>query len=169
MVFRPRSVAGPIQEETETLETVVADDRGLVTARPRVSVCRFRQPLPDGLFLEMIRVPTATFPMGSPHSQGHRDEEPQHLVTVRSFYFSQTTVTQSQWKVVMGRLHPCRGKGLDFPVDRLSWFDSQRFCEKLARLTVGPIASPARRNGSTPAGPEQLLNTHLAIRSTKRT
>ena len=96
MVFRPRSVAGPIQEETETLETVEADDRGLVMARPRVSVRRLRQPLPEGLFLDMIRVPSGTFPMGSPHFQGHRDEEPQHLVTVRSFYLSQTTVTQSQ-------------------------------------------------------------------------
>ena len=43
----------------------------------------------------------------------------------------------------MGKLHPCRGRGPDFPVDRVSWFDSQRFCEKLARLTGQPYRLPS--------------------------
>ncbi len=135
MLFRRRMGTRAVRTEAERLETVEVDDSGQIRARSEVSVYLLRQPLPEGLFLDMVLLPAGTFPMGSPHAQGHRDEEPQHLVHVEAFYLSQTTVTQKQWKAVMRKLHPCRGKGMDFPVDRVSWFDAQRFCARLSRLT----------------------------------
>ena len=143
MLFRSRVVPRVVQTESQTLETVQVDDTGLIKAKSQVSVTLLRQPLPDGSSLDMVLLPAGTFLMGSPHAQGHRDEEPQHLVHVNAFYLSQTTITQRQYKAVMKKLHPCRGKGLDFPVDRVSWFDAQGFCMKLSKCTGRDYRLPA--------------------------
>jgi len=141
--FKPRTVTTPIQTETVTLETVDVDESGSACTRSQLSVSVFHQPLPDGLTLDMVLVPGGTFCMGSQHAKGHRDEEPQHFVHLRPFFLSQTTVTQRQWKAVMKNLHPCRGKGPDFPADRVSWFAAQRFCQKLTKLTGSDYRLPS--------------------------
>ena len=54
------------------------------------------------------------------------NEQPQHTVSVPSFWLGTTTVTQSQWRAVMGYA-PSQFKGDDLPVEHLSWGDVQRF------------------------------------------
>ena len=120
---------------TENVETIKADDAGCITGRKLISIQVLNQLLPGDVILDLVRVPAGGFTMGSPRSQGHRDEEPQHYVRVKGFLLSQTTITQEQWKAVMKKLHPCRGKGLNLPVDRVSFDDALAFCEKLERIT----------------------------------
>ena len=143
--FRRAPVRPDDADELEliTLETVRVNDTGVEDTRRSVSVKLFRERLPDGSFISMVSVPAGTFAMGSAHHKGHRDEEPLHYVKVGSFFLSQTTVTQSQWKAVMKRLPPCRGKGLDFPVDRVSWFDANAFCERLSKTARKPYRLPS--------------------------
>jgi formylglycine-generating enzyme required for sulfatase activity len=112
------------------------------------------QPLPNqgdaftdnlnGAKLEMIRVPSGNFLMGSPESEaGHSGyEDPQHHVTVRSFYIGKYEVTQAQWEAVMGN-NPANFKGDKLPVEQVSWNDAKAFCEKLSRMTSKAYRLPS--------------------------
>lgn len=120
----------PIEFETPTL-----DEKGQVIARTRCTVQQFTEALGDGLTLEMIVIPSGIFKMGSLPHQGNSDEQPQHLVTIKSFMMGKFLITQGQWKVVMGRLPPCRFKGENLPVERVSWNDAQKFCQQLWKIT----------------------------------
>jgi formylglycine-generating enzyme required for sulfatase activity len=85
----------------------------------------------DGLTL--VRIPGGEFLMGSIDRPGD-DEEPVHLVRVRSFRISRTEVTQAQWARVMGG-NPSRFNGCaECPVERVSWDDVQGFLRKASRL-----------------------------------
>jgi formylglycine-generating enzyme required for sulfatase activity len=76
----------------------------------------------DGAAPEMVVIPAGIFKMGSPESQAETDyEKPQHQATVRSYLIGKTEVTQSQWRVVMGR-NPSRFTkcGHNCPVEQVS-------------------------------------------------
>jgi formylglycine-generating enzyme required for sulfatase activity len=135
MLLKSQAVPAYLQTTSESLETVEVDDAGVIEGRARITVTVLRQPLPEDSFLDMVMLPAGTFSMGSPHAEGHRDEEPQHIVHIGAFCLSQTTITQKQWKAVMKKLHPCRGKSIEHPVDRVSWNDAQRFCAKVCKLS----------------------------------
>jgi len=81
-------------------------------------------------------VPGGTFLMGSPpHEEGRRNwEGPQHRVTVDGLYVMKTPVTQGLWTKVMGS-NPSSfaDGGPECPVERVSWFDSVAFANRLAR------------------------------------
>jgi formylglycine-generating enzyme required for sulfatase activity len=159
-----------LQEMTQELETVRVNADGSIAARWQVNVKVLQQALPDGLFLDLVSIPAGTFSMGSPHSQGHRDEEPQHLVRIDAFVLSQTTITQRQWKSVMGKVPPCRGKSLDHSVDRVSWFEAQRFCQRLSKLTGRSYRLPSeaeweyacRAGSSSDFAFGEMITTELA-------
>ena len=59
-------------------------------------------PTADPLALTLVEIPAGTFLMGSPPQEPQRsdDEEPQHEVTLASFFISQTPITQAQWREV---------------------------------------------------------------------
>jgi formylglycine-generating enzyme required for sulfatase activity len=61
------------------------------------------------------------------------DEKPQHEVRItRPFYLGVHEVTQGQYQAVMGQ-NPSHFKGSDdLPVERVSWLDAVRFCNKLS-------------------------------------
>lgn len=132
---------GPI--ETATLETVQVNDAGVIETREQVSVHVFHQQLPDGVIVNMVSLPPGAFMMGSVHGKGYPDEEPVHFVHIQGFLLSQATITQRQWKSVMNKLPPCRCKGLDLPVDRVSWHDAQAFCRRLSKITGRPYRLPS--------------------------
>ena len=86
----------------------------------------------------MIFVEGGTFIMGATDEQGDdcdRDERPAHQVTVSAFYIGKYPVTQAQWKAVMGNNPSQRQRGDNFPVENLSWNDTQAFIDKLNGLT----------------------------------
>lgn len=87
----------------------------------------------------MILVEGGEFMMGN--SQGASDEAPVHRVRLDDFYICRYLVTQSEWNEVMKR-NPSHFKGALFPVDSVSWEDTQRFLSKISKLTGNQYRLP---------------------------
>ncbi len=124
----------------------------------------YTEDLGNGVKLEMVAIPGGTFLMGSPESdQEARDRErPQHQVTVSEFYLGKYQVTQAQWQAVMGN-NPSYFNGENLPVERVSWEDAQKFCQKLSQQTSKTYRLPteaeweyACRAGTTAANAGNL-------------
>ena len=66
-----------------------------------------------------------TFIMGSPEDEPQRvSNETQHEVTLsKGFWIADTPVTQALWEAVMGE-NPSQFKGVDRPVEQVSWDDA---------------------------------------------
>src|SRR5215470_12453261 len=121
--------------QTIEFETPTLNEKGEIIARTRHTAEQFTEDLGNGITLEMILIPAGVFQMGSPRRAGIPDEQPQHLVTVKLFMMGKCLITQRQWKVILGKLPPCRFKGDDLPVERVSWHEAQRFCQQLSKKT----------------------------------
>ena len=84
--------------------------------------------------MNFVSIPAGTFTMGSSLEEKGRDrDEILHPVTItKAFYIQTTEVTQGQWQAVMGNnpshFDQC---GEDCPVERVSWFDVQKFIGRL--------------------------------------
>lgn len=120
---------------TIEFETPTLNEKGEVVTRSRHTVEQFTEDLGNGLTLELLVIPAGTFRMGSLPHAGSPEETPQHFVSLKSFLLGKFLITQAQWKVIMGKLPPCRFKGDDLPVERVSWQDAQRFCQQLSKKT----------------------------------
>lgn len=82
--------------------------------------------------LEMVDIPAGKFNMGS---NEYEDEKPIHEVIVPAFQIGKYPVTQAQYQAVMGN-NPSRFSGNpQNPVESVTWFNAQAFCEKLSKLT----------------------------------
>ncbi|MFM7278160.1 MAG: SUMF1/EgtB/PvdO family nonheme iron enzyme [Microcystis aeruginosa] len=82
--------------------------------------------------LEMVDIPAGKFNMGS---NEYEDEKPIHQVIVPAFQIGKYPVTQAQYEAVMGN-NPSRFSGnTQNPVESVTWFNAQAFCEKLSQLT----------------------------------
>src|SRR5476649_1828240 len=87
----------------------------------------------NSLGMKFVWIKPGSFMMGSPkEEEERRDNEIQHKVTLtKGFYMGVNTVTQEQWKEVMGN-NPSSFKGeKNLPVERVSWDDCQEFVRKL--------------------------------------
>jgi formylglycine-generating enzyme required for sulfatase activity len=65
---------------------------------------QFREPLGNGVELEMVYIPAGTFIMGSPETELERrdNESPQHPVTITEpFWMGKYPITQAQWREVV--------------------------------------------------------------------
>jgi formylglycine-generating enzyme required for sulfatase activity len=84
--------------------------------------------------LDMLWCKPGTFMMGSPKDEKDREEdETQHKVTLtKGFYLGKHEVTQAQWEKVMGS-NPSHFKGATLPVEKVSWDEAIKFCEKLTQ------------------------------------
>jgi formylglycine-generating enzyme required for sulfatase activity len=94
---------------------------------------------PTVSLVEMVRVTGGTFTMGSPDTETDRSSnETQHQVTLTAgFYIGKYEVTQKQYETVMGSLPSSLssgsyGKGDNYPVYYVSWYDALVFCNKLS-------------------------------------
>jgi uncharacterized repeat protein (TIGR02543 family) len=102
--------------------------------------------------LEMVYVPGGSFQMGDTAGGGHIDQRPVHTVTLTDFYIGKYEVTQAQYQAVMGSLPSSLtsgsfGKGNNYPVYYVSWYDALVFCNKLSMMEG---LTPAYRiSGST--------------------
>jgi formylglycine-generating enzyme required for sulfatase activity len=111
------------------------------------------RPLPkrftNSVGMKLVLIPAGKFMMGSPEDEKYRsdNEGPQHRVWItKPFYMGVYTVTQKQYKTVMGKnpsdfsaggSRSVFVEGLDtddFPVETVSWKDAQAFCKKLSAL-----------------------------------
>jgi formylglycine-generating enzyme required for sulfatase activity len=116
-------------------ETPTLNGKGEIIAWTRHTAEQFTEDLGNDVRLDMVLIPGGMFQMGSPRHHGHPDEQPQHIVTIKSFMLGKFLTTQAQWKAVMGKLPACRFKGDNLPVERISWEDAQKFCERLSKKT----------------------------------
>ncbi len=79
--------------------------------------------------MEFVWVPGGCYQMGS--NDGEPDEKPVHEVCVDGYWLGKYEVTQEQWERVM-RSNPSRfKKGGNYPVEKVSWYDTQDFIKRL--------------------------------------
>ncbi len=102
--------------------------------------------LPNGITIEMVHIPGGTFLMGTDEKEikqlsdqygidKYWREGPQHKVKILSFFLGKHLVTQSQWQMVMGN-NPSRFKDdPQNPVEQVSWYEAQAFCQRLSEMT----------------------------------
>ena len=103
--------------------------------------------------LEMTWVPGGSFQMGKElGTSGGSDETPVHTVTLTGFYMGKYEVTQMLWQVVMDKTISQQqalassssttdyGRGANFPIYCVSWYDAIVFCNK---LSIAESLSPA--------------------------
>jgi len=93
--------------------------------------------LGQGVTMELVLIPAGEFMMGSlsTETDHQSDEAPFHKVTLtRPFYIGVTEVTQRQFEAVTGK-NPSANKGENHPVDSLSWWEAEKFLEKLSEKT----------------------------------
>lgn len=85
----------------------------------------------NGLSLDMALIPPGRFWQGSYQFEpGRNADETRHRVIIsKGFYMSRYEVSQRQWRAVMGS-NPSEHRGDNLPVDRVSWDDCQKFCQK---------------------------------------
>ncbi|WPD21227.1 MAG: formylglycine-generating enzyme family protein [Candidatus Electrothrix scaldis] len=78
------------------------------------------------------------FMMGSPKDEAERyDDEILHQVTLtEGFWLGATTVTQELWLAVMGE-NPSEFKGMQRPVEQVSWEEAQKFMVALNKEIPG--------------------------------
>ncbi len=108
----------------------------------------------NGVGMAFVLVPAASFRMGE---AGFRTNEvPVHeVVLTTAFYMGTAPVTQQAYRLVTGQnpahFTPERGGSTAHPVERVSWDDAARFCE---RLTARPEEQSARRRYRLPTEAE---------------
>lgn len=84
-------------------------------------------------------IPPGRFLRGS--SVNH-SEKPVHRVSItEGFWMGIVPVTQFQFEAVLG-YNLSTFRGLDRPVDNVSWFDAQEFCKEFGKLTSRAIRLP---------------------------
>jgi formylglycine-generating enzyme required for sulfatase activity len=86
-------------------------------------------------FVDLVPIPGGRFPMGSPESEGGRndDEGPVHDVWVSSFACMRTPVTRRFYAEIMGSDPGWpEGEADDRPVNDVSWYDAAAFCIHLS-------------------------------------
>ena len=89
----------------------------------------------------MIEIPSGTFMMGSEldDTNAYEYEQPQHLVTIPSFWMSKIVITEAQWDCVASlpiqekalTKYPSH-KGDNYPVTNITWEDCVEFCSRLS-------------------------------------
>ncbi|MBN2328278.1 MAG: formylglycine-generating enzyme family protein [Candidatus Omnitrophica bacterium] len=100
--------------------------------------------LPEGAKpLEMIWIPPGMFQMGSPENEiGRSNDETRHSVSItRGFYLGKYEITQAQWQAVMNA-SPSNSKGINKPVETISWIDANAFVDKLNKMNQGTFRLP---------------------------
>jgi formylglycine-generating enzyme required for sulfatase activity len=147
--------AGPemtLLQLTLTFAFVLALGNPLVLAQEK-------EELVNSIGMKLVRIPAGKFLRGSPVDEvGSQDDESQHEVTLtREYYIGVFEVTQAEYETIMREnpsyfpeavIHPAvrhpetgrlitperkeRTDGSRYPVDRVSWDDAVRFCEKLS-------------------------------------
>jgi len=103
--------------------------------------------LPGGVPLEMVRIPSGYFQMGSTDDPGYSqpNEAPAHSVSIDyEFFIGKFEITQGQWFAVMGSVPSDQTQtGPDYPVAYVSWDDCQSFVTALNALGLGSFRLPS--------------------------
>jgi formylglycine-generating enzyme required for sulfatase activity/uncharacterized caspase-like protein len=136
-------------------EVASVDEIGHRNPPGRYTAAVFTEALGSSTGLDMVAIPGGGFTMGSPSDEPERqpNEGPQHHVTLAAFFIGASTISQAQWAAVVSahpdRIHrdlypaPSFFKGIDLPVESISWNQAEEFCLRLAALTGRPYRLPS--------------------------
>ncbi|XHR80779.1 MAG: SUMF1/EgtB/PvdO family nonheme iron enzyme [Gloeotrichia echinulata GP01] len=175
--YKPKS---EILTQPFTFDVVTVNESGIIINRESREAEYFREKLFGGVSLEMVKIPGGNFIMGSPTEEAESSdrERPQHRVTVKPFHMGKYPVTQAQWQAV-ARLpqinrelepDPSEFKGNNRPVETISWYDAEEFCNRLSKATGRNYRLPSeaeweyacRAGTSTPFHFGQTITPELA-------
>ncbi|MGI0501109.1 SUMF1/EgtB/PvdO family nonheme iron enzyme [Limnospira platensis] len=163
-----------------SFDIVTVNSNGQQINRRRGQAECIIEDLGNGVTLEMVMIPGGTFIMGAPSGevQSSDDERPQHRVTIKPFLMGKYPVTQAQWRQVASfpKLQrdlspdPSRFKGLNLPVEKVSWYDVVEWCARLSKRIGKPYRLPseaeweyaARAGTTSPFHVGDTLSTDLA-------
>ncbi len=102
-----------------------------------------------GVKFNMVLVEGDTFLMGADSIMDKDywdDEVPVHQVVLSDYYIGELEVTQNLWKKVMGTIPSDNFKGGNksdnYPVEKVSWLDCQKFIQKLNEMTKANFDMP---------------------------
>jgi formylglycine-generating enzyme required for sulfatase activity len=123
------------------------DAKGVRNPPEKYTAKVFTEGRASGAGIDMVSIPGGSFTMGSPVDEPERqaNEGPQHHVTLPPFFMSASPITQAQWSVaVLAHPNPIRRdldpnpsffKGIDLPVESITWNQAEEFCLRLTELT----------------------------------
>lgn len=122
-----------------TFLVVVIFSIGYVSCE-RKSIPTMKEPI---LGMEFIPIPKGSFTMGDYEINDDSNSESLHKVNIsRDYWLGRTEVTQEQWQKIMGNdeIHtekpsPFRGLNPNYPVVSVSYFDIEKFLERLNELS----------------------------------
>jgi formylglycine-generating enzyme required for sulfatase activity/uncharacterized caspase-like protein len=171
-----------IEKKRLTVEfsVVKVDAMGHVIDTQRKSAELQTADLGSGVALELMAIPQGSFMMGSLTNEEGRDndESPQHSVAIKPFWMGKYAVTQAQWRAVAGlpkvsrdlTADPANFKGLNLPVEQVTWEDATEFCARLSQKTGQAYRLPSeaeweyacRAGTTTPFYFGETITTDLA-------
>lgn len=97
-----------------------------------------------GVTFSLIKVEGGRFQMGATPEQGKAktDEYPLHYVTLSDYYIGETEVTNELWSAIMNTNPSDLFSRPLQPVNNISWYDCQKFINRLSSLTGLRFALP---------------------------
>jgi len=132
---------------TINFDVASVDEKGARNPPAKYTATVFTEAVGSNAKLDMVSIPAGSFTMGSPADEPERrpNEGPQRYVTLNSFFIGASPVTQAQWAAVVlahpDRVHrdldpkPSFFRGIDLPVESITWSDADEFCLRLAEIS----------------------------------
>lgn len=111
---------------------------GILINWNEVEVTEEQQEVIREIVSNMVRVEGGSFSMGSDDELAAADEAPVHSVTLSNFRINKFTVTQKQWRVLMGTdpgWNSNYGVGDEFPATYVTYNDCNNFVYMLNQLS----------------------------------
>ena len=128
------------ENKLEILPATQDDEKKPEIEEDKKSEIEKKVTLPGGVELELVRVDSGDFKMGSNEGSGQNGL---HTVLIsRSFYLGKCEVTQEQWQALMGENPSFFKRGGKYPVENVSWNDAMDFCRKLTAMERGAGSLP---------------------------
>jgi formylglycine-generating enzyme required for sulfatase activity len=159
-------------------DVVTVDKKGMESSRISKSAEFWAEDLGNQVLLDMVKIPSGTYLMGSTNEEEEDNEQPQHSVTIPSFFIGKYPISQSQWRVVAAGSQveiplnpdPSSFTGENLPVERISWNEAVEFCQRLSSLTGHDYRLPSeaeweyacRAKTTTPFHVGETITTDLA-------
>ena len=117
--------------------------KGLKISQQRKYAEYYREKLDEKTHLDMVFIRFTSHDFFGDILQNQGDKYHQSNSLIPDFWMSKYLVTQSQWKSVAKlpkikyelELEPARFKGVNFPVERISWLEAKEFCERISKKT----------------------------------
>jgi formylglycine-generating enzyme required for sulfatase activity len=168
----PPNVKEPaLKLQSFSFPVVTLNAQGKEISRVQKQNKYFVEDLGQGIGLDMVAIPGGSFMMGSPKGEGFAYEKPQHRVTVRPFYMSKFPITQAEWSTVAAmpkvqrelNPNPSNFKGVNRPVEQVSWDDAVEFCQRLSRRTKRQYRLPSEAQWEYACRAETTTPFHFGL------